>query len=352
MSGESSEEKSLPPSERKLKKGREKGQIAKSTDMVSAIVMIFLVGYLILGWPIIRSGFERMFKTAGLAAERGGTDVWGVAISDTWSAMGTIMMPLYVVSFFAIFLGSVISNRGIVISFEQVKPDLKKIHPGQGFKKIFSIKNFIEFIKALIKSMILLGVMGAIGWFGLRAVMEAPLCTEECIDDVLIVVALPLVFAALVLFIVSAIVDMTIQKMLFTREMRMTHSEMKREMKEIYGDPTLRRVRNELRRDVATGSGSGKASGVLKSNLPTLVICSGNQLAVGLRYVPGETPAPVVVSKGTGARASLLIAEAVNAGVKVANDPEIAATLLQQGRIEGFVPESLFREVARVMNKL
>lgn len=351
MSGDSSEEKSLPPSDRKLQKGREKGQIAKSTDMVSAVVMIFLVAYLILGWPLIRTGFERMFETAGLAAERGGTDVWGIAIRDTWSAMGTIMMPLYFVSFLAIFLGSVISNKGIVVSFEQIKPDLKKIHPVEGFKKIFSMKNFIEFIKALIKSLILLGVLGLIGWFGLRALMEAPLCTDECIDDILIIVALPLVFTALALFILSALVDMTIQKMLFTREMRMTHSEMKREMKEIYGDPTVRRARNELRRGAASDTGTGKASSHLKSTDPTILICSGNQIAVGLRYMPGETPAPVVVSKGAGARASLLIAGAVNAGVKVVNEPDTATTLLQQGRIEAFVPESLFREVARIMNK-
>ena len=351
MSGETSEEKSLPPSEKKLREGRKKGQIAKSTDMVSAIVMIFLVGYLILGWPVIRSSFERMFETAALSASQGGTDVWGVAIRDTWAAMGTIMVPIYIVSFMAIFLGSVISNKGIVVSFSQVKPDLKKIHPVEGFKKIFSAKNFIEFLKALVKSTIILIVLASIGWFGLEAIMRAPLCTEDCVDEVLVMVALPLVFAALVLFIVSAIVDMTLQKWLFTREMKMTHSEMKREMKEIYGDPTVRRARNEIRRSGGSDSGSGKASSFLKSSMPTIIICSGNQIAVGLRYVPGETPAPVVVAKGTGARAALLIADAVNAGKHVVNEPEIAAALLQQGRIETFVPESLFRDVARVMNK-
>jgi len=352
MSGESSEEKSLPPSDKKLREGRKKGQIAKSTDTVSAVVMIFLVAYLILGWPVIQSAFQRMFDTAGLAAAQGGTDSWGIAIRDTWAAMGKIMIPIYIVSFLAIFLGSVISNKGLVISFHQVKPDLKKIHPGEGFKKIFSAKNFIEFLKALVKSMLILGVLAAIGWFGLQAIMQAPLCRQDCIDDVLIVVALPLIFAAMVLFIVSAIVDMTLQKWLFTREMRMTHSEMKREMKEIYGDPMVRRARSEARRNVASGSETGKASSYLKSSMPTIVICSGNQIAVGLRYIPGETPAPVIVSKGTGARAGMIIAEAVNAGLNVANEPEIAAALVQQGRIETFVPESLFRDVARVMNKL
>jgi len=351
MSGDSSEEKSLPPSEKKLREGRKKGQIAKSTDMVSAMVMLFLVIYLVLGWPVIQGAFERMFDTAGLAALQGGTDAWGVAIRDTWSAMGVVMVPIYIVSFMAIFLGSVISNKGLVISFHQVKPDLKKIHPGEGFKKIFSAKNFIEFLKALIKSTLLLMVLAAIGWFGLSAMMQAPLCRDDCTDDVLILVAFPLVFTALALFIISAIVDMTLQKWLFTREMKMTHSEMKREMKEIYGDPMVRRARNEARRNSGSDSGSGKASNYIKSTTPTIVICSGNQIAIGLRYVSGETPAPIIVAKATGARALQLIAEAVNAGLHVANDPEIATSLLQQGRIESFVPESLFREVARVMNK-
>jgi len=350
MSGDSSEEKSLAPSEKKLREGREKGQIAKSTDMVSAIVMIFLALYLVLGWPVIQAAFARMFDTAGYAAAQGGGASWEVAIRDTWQAMGTIMVPIYIVSFMAIFLGSIISNKGIVISFEQVKPDLKKIHPGQGFKKIFSIRNFIEFLKALIKSMIILIVLAVIGWWGFRAIMRAPLCQDDCVADALMVVAVPLVLAALILFIVSALVDMTLQKWLFTRDMKMTHSEMKREMKEVYGDPTVRQARNETRRSIAQDGGTGKASGFLDNVAPTILICSGGQVAVGLRYVPGETPAPVVVSKGTGARASLMIAEAVNSGVPVTNDPDVATALVQQGRIEAFVPESLFREVARVMN--
>ncbi len=352
MSGESSEEKSLPPSEKKLREGRKKGQISKSTDMVSAVVMIFLIIYLVLGWPAIRRSFERMFDTAGQAAAQGGTDAWGIAIRDTWQAMGTIMLPLYTVSIFAIFLGSMISNKGIIISMHPITPDLKKIHPVEGFKKIFSMKNLIEFLKALVKSMLLLIVLGLIGWFGLEAIMQAPLCTSDCSDDVLLIVAVPLVLTALALFIISALVDLTLQKWLFTREMRMTHSEMKREMKEIYGDPMVRRARNEIRRNIANDTESGKATGYLKSRIPTMVICSGNQVAVGLRYVAGETPAPVIVAKATGVRATMLIAEAVNASIHVVNDNELATALIQQGRIDAFVPESQFREIARVMNSL
>jgi type III secretion protein U len=291
-----------------------------------------------------------MFDTAGQAAAQGGTDIWGVAIRDTWSAMGAIMLPIYFVSFLAIFLGSIMSNKGIVIAFEQIKPDLKKIHPAEGFKKIFSVKNFVEFLKALVKSLLLLVSLGFAGYFGFRAMMQTPLCESNCGDEVLVMVAIPLVFGALALFILSALVDVSLQKWIFTREMRMTHTEMKREMKEIYGDPMVRRARNEIKRGIATDTDSGKASGYINSRVPTVVICSGNQAAIALRYVAGETPAPILLAKATGARASMLIASAVNSGIHVANDPETASALLQQGRIDGFVPESLFRDVARVMN--
>lgn len=350
MSGESSEEKSLPPSQKKLREGRKKGQISKSTDVITAILMLFLIGYLVLGWPLIEAAFARMFDTAGLAASRRGPDSWNVAIRDTWIAMGTIMIPLYILSFMAILLGSVISNKGIVISFHPIKPDLKKIHPVEGFKKIFSLRNFVEFLKALIKSIIILVVLGIIGWFGFEALMQAPLCREDCFSEVLMVVAMPLVIAALVLFIASALVDITLQNWLFTRDMKMTHSEMKREMKEMYGDPMIRRARNQARQGGGSG-GSGKATKFLKSKAPTLLICSGAQMAVSLRYVPGETPAPVVIAKATGTRAALLIAEAVDDGISVVNEPDVALALLQQGRIETFVPESLFRDVAKAMSK-
>ena len=350
MSGDSSEEKSLPPSDKKLREGRKKGQIAKSTDMTSAVVMVFLVAYLILGWPVIRGAFERMFDTAGQAAALDGTASWGAAIQDTWGAMGTIMLPIYLLSFFAIFLGSIMSNKGIVASFEQIKPDLKKIHPAEGFKKMFSIKNVVEFIKALVKSILLLLALGFAGWLGFRAMMQIPLCETDCSDDVLILVVAPLVFTTLALFILSALVDANVQKWLFMREMRMTHSEMKREMKEMYGDPMVRRARNEIRRNIASDSDSGKAASYISERVPTIVICAGNQAAVALRYVSGETPAPVIISKGTGARAVMLIETAVNAGISVQNNPETATALLQQGRVDSFVPESLFRDVARIMN--
>ena len=350
MSGDQgSEEKSLPPSLKKLRQAREKGQIAKSVDAVSAATVTMLTLYLILAWPSIQEQFARMFDVAGRAAMRGGPSSWEAALRETADAGTAILIPIYLIGIAATIIGAIISNKGVVFSFHPLKPDLKRIHPAEGFKKIFSLRNGVEFLKALVKSFLLMGALGLSAWYGLGAILRIPHCGAGCTGEALVAVAGPLIILALLLFLLAALIDSNIQKWLFTRDMRMTHSEQKREMKETYGDPQIRGARKEQQRADARGD-SGKASKFLKSRAPTVVICSGNDVAIALRYVAGETPAPILLAKATGARASMLIASAVNSGIHVANDPETASALLQQGRIDGFVPESLFRDVARVMN--
>lgn len=350
MSGDQgSEEKSLPPSDKKLRKAREKGQLAKSSDAVSAVSMTILTIYLVMAWPSIKTEFGRMFDVAGQAALRGGPPSWEMAIRGTVDASSNIVLPLYMMGFVATVLGAIISNKGVVFSVHPLKPDLKRIHPAQGFKKIFSIRNFVEFLKAFVKSMLLLGALGLSAWFGLSAILRIPYCGAGCTGDALAAVAGPLIILALLLFLFGALIDVNIQKWLFTRDMRMTHSEMKREMKEVFGDPHIRAARKDQQRAAASGE-SGKASKSLKSRVPTVLVCSGNQVAIALRYVPGETPAPVVVGKGTGQRATSMIQEAVDSRIHVENDPDLAQDLLRRAKMESFIPESLFRSVARILS--
>ena len=349
MSGDQgSEEKSLPPSEKKIRKAREKGQIAKSSDSVAAASVTILTIYLVMAWPSIKLEFARMFDVAGSAALRGGPLSWEGAISETIDAAANIIIPLYLLGMAATVIGAVISNKGVVFAAHPLKPDLKRIHPAEGFKKIFSIRNIVEFIKALVKSMLLLGALGVSAWFGLSAILRIPYCGEDCSGDVLVAVAGPLVVIAVLLFLFGALIDVTIQKWLFTRDMRMTNSEFKREMKETFGDPQIRSARKDQQRAAASGE-TGKASKSLKSRAPTVLVCAGNEVAVAIRYVSGETAAPVVVGKGTGQRAAGMIKSAIDSRIPVEDDSALAHELLRRAKMESYIPESLFRSVARIL---
>lgn len=346
MSEESSEEKSLPPSEKKLREARKKGQIAKSQDVISAVSMILLTLYIVFAWPSIMESFAKMFGGAATAASILGPGAWRLGLQETTDAMAEIIVPLYILSILAIFLGSIISNKGIVISMQPLAPDLNRLNPAKGFQKIFAVRNFVEFLKALIKSLILFSGLALAGWLGFETIMNVPLCGQPCYSEALVVVAAPVVFTALTLFFVSALIDTTVQRWLFTREMKMTQSEHKREMKEMFGDPLIRRARNDNNRDDADSGPAGKS---LANTEPTLVVTAGTQLAVGLRYVPGETTAPVVVSKAKGARALILIDEARRNRAAVANDSPLAEQLYKQSRRLSFVPQAFFKDVARLL---
>lgn len=350
MSGDQgSEEKSLPPSEKKLREARKKGQIAKNSDAVAAASMTFLTLYLVFAWPSIKEQFARMFDVAGRAAARGDPSSWEAAIKETFDAAGEIVVPLYLVGIAATVIGAVISNKGVIFAFHPLKPDLKRIHPAEGFKKIFSVRNFVEFLKAAIKSLLLLGALGLSAWYGISAVLRIPYCGADCAGDALVAVAGPLIILALFLFLLAALIDNNIQRWLFTRDMKMTHTEVKREMKDMYGDPHIRSARKDQQRNASKGE-SGKASKFLSSKAPTILICAGNEIAIALRYSPGETAAPVVVGKGTGQRAASMVESAIDSRVPVENDADLARDLLSRGKMESFIPESLFRSVARVMN--
>ena len=351
MSGQdTSEEKSLPASEKKLQDARKKAQIATSRDMISAALFVILLLYVLLAWPYILSRFSAMFGAAAKAAIAGGRGAWIGATRETWSAMSDIVTPLMVLSILAIVLGALISNRGVVISFHPIKPDLSRIHPVQGFKKLFSIRNFVEFVKALVKSMLLLTALGLLAYSAMRMVMRLPICGSDCVGPGFRAAVLPMLAAALGLFILAAMIDMLLQRWLFMRDMRMTHTEAKRERKEMFGDPTVRGQRQTLRRELAYGDAPARKS--LKSREPTLVICASITQAVGLRYVRGETVAPVVIAKANTAEAvRALIESALGRRAPVVTEPELAATILRGARLDEFAPEAAFRDLARVLNQ-
>lgn len=352
MSGQTSEEKTLPASEKKLQDARKKGQIAKSQDVISAVTMVVLTLYLIIAWPQIFDAFGRMFDSAGKAASQLGPNAWVGATRDTWDAMSDILMPLYALAVLAIFIGSLISNKGIVIAMEPITPNFSKINPAEGFKRIFGMRNLIEFIKALVKSFLLLGALALAGWLGLKAMMQAPLCGEDCSAWVLTIVAAPVVFAALTLFVLSGVIDATVQRWLFNREMRMTHSEFKREIKDMLGDPQIRGARKDIQRAEIDGAVGRATRYVSKDRTPTLIIASDRSIAIALRYAAGETPAPVIVARSVGPNAAILIEEAQTMRLPVVNEPDIAKELLRRGKTDSFIPEAYFKDIARIMSQL
>ncbi|WP_122734882.1 EscU/YscU/HrcU family type III secretion system export apparatus switch protein, partial [Pseudomonas viridiflava] len=260
---DTSEEKSQPATDKKLRDARKKGQVAKSQDLVSGVVILLCTLCIAVLLPRARAQVEALIDlTANIYIEPF-ADVWPRLLDHAEQIVLGITLPVVAVTVAAVILTNIVTMRGVVFSVEPVKPDIKRIHPGEGFKRIFAMRNLIEFLKGLVKVLLLALAFYIVGRQALQALMESSRCGAGCIESTFYLVLKPLVFTVLAAFLLVGAVDVLMQRWLFGRDMKMSRSEQKRERKDVDGDPLIKRERQRQRREMqalATKLGLGRAS--------------------------------------------------------------------------------------------
>ncbi|WP_122437619.1 EscU/YscU/HrcU family type III secretion system export apparatus switch protein [Pseudomonas viridiflava] len=337
---DTSEEKSQPATDKKLRDARKKGQVAKSQDLVSGVVILLCTLCIAVLLPKARAQVEALIDlTANIYIEPF-ADVWPRLLDHAEQIVLGITLPVVAVTVAAVILTNIVTMRGVVFSVEPVKPDIKRIHPGEGFKRIFAMRNLIEFLKGLVKVLLLALAFYIVGRQALQALMESSRCGAGCIESTFYLVLKPLVFTVLAAFLLVGAVDVLMQRWLFGRDMKMSRSEQKRERKDVDGDPLIKRERQRQRREMqalATKLGLGRAS---------LMIGIGGNWVVGVRYVRGETPVPVVVCRGSPEESVQLLAQAAPLGIAVWADVGLAEQIAKRSVAGDPVPENTFQAVA------
>lgn len=337
---DTSEEKSQPATDKKLRDARKKGQVAKSQDLVSGVVILLCTLCIAVLLPRARAQVEALIDlTANIYIEPF-ADVWPRLLDHAEQIVLGITLPVVAVTVAAVILTNIVTMRGVVFSVEPVKPDIKRIHPGEGFKRIFAMRNLIEFLKGLVKVVLLALAFYIVGRQALQALMESSRCGAGCIESTFYLVLKPLVFTVLAAFLLVGAVDVMMQRWLFGRDMKMSRSEQMRERKDVDGDPLIKRERQRQRREMqalATKLGLGRAS---------LMIGIGGNWVVGVRYVRGETPVPVVVCRGSPEESVQLLAQAAPLGIAVWADAGLAEQIAKRSVAGDPVPENTFQAVA------
>nr|WP_300314573.1 EscU/YscU/HrcU family type III secretion system export apparatus switch protein [Halomonas sp.] len=343
MSQQPSEEKSLPPSQKKLRDIRKKGQVEKSSDMVTAVVMLGCTLYLVFYVDTIESRVHGLITlTTRLYSEPFDT-LWPRVMAAAMEVLMWSVLPIIVITVTAVVLTNILIMRGMVFSVEPIKPKFEHINPAEGFKRIFSVRGIIEFIKSLLKIVILSSAFVIVCRMSLQALMESSRCGYGCLNEIFLEFLQPLVITALVVFFIVGLLDVRTQRWLFQRDQRMTRTEFKRERKDMEGDPEIRRARQRQRSDIQTYS---TRAGVERASL--MIGASGDWL-VGIRYVKGETPVPVVVCKADPQGSANLQRQATAYGLAVIDDRKLAERIGSRSGNGEPVPEDTFQPVADIL---
>lgn len=336
------EEKTLPPTERKLRKAREDGNVAHSPMLVSAASTIAAVGFFWIMWPSIEARLKAMITNATVQQNVTFNTASNNMTYEAWQAVVMATIPALILVMVVSILINILDLKGFVFSTKPITPNLAKLSPADGFKRVFGVRGMVESLQGLVKTVIFSIVAIIVIVLGINALFQAPACREPCVTHSLEALLKQLLIVFIILLIIAAMFDILIQRWLFKRDQKMTVSEMKREMKEMYGSPEIRGARKRLAREIAQS-----ATKMGAHNATLVIFGDGNVVAV--RFVRDETPAPVVVAKAMGDEGRKIAGVAEDLDRKFYEDAELAAGLIKDAPKGQFIPQGYFEKVAQAL---
>ena len=298
------EEKTLAPSEHKLRKSREKGQVSSSADFVTAMITISGIVIVYISASSYAGLFIDLFSR-GIITMNGASDaLLKLQLLFLSRNLISIIAPLALVLGLVAVLANVVHKKGIPFSMHPIKPDMSRISFTKGLKKLFATRNTVEFGVSMFRIILWFVTAMFIVWIWLPELISAPLCGVGCLVSTVSSLAQWLFIAGCILLIVFAIVDIPMQVALFKKDQKMGVSEQKRERRDTDGSPEIKQKRRQLAQEDA-----GQASKKTLTAAPGILLIGGGYV-VDLRFKSGQTPLPVLLHKAQGDAAHDLLTQA------------------------------------------
>jgi flagellar biosynthetic protein FlhB len=344
MAEESDLEKTEPASERRLEKAREEGNVARSRELTTLVMLSTAIGGL---WFTA----ESLGGTLGAALRRGLQFERGIAYEPqqmlartAWMAMQTLlaMAPLFAMMVVAAVVAPMMLGGGL-LSGKAVSPNFGKLDPLAGIARLFSTQSLAELVKALAKSLLIGGVAYLVIMDDLEHVMALlgqPESTALPHTIMLVGRSCALIAAALVLV---ALVDVPWQLWTYYKKLRMSREDVRQEHKESEGDP---HIKAQIRRQQQAIAKRRMMAEVPKADI---VVTNPTHFAVALKYVDGDMRAPRVVAKGTDLVAERIREIAADHKVAILEAPPLTRALYKHTRLGDEIPSGLYTAVAEVL---
>ncbi len=344
MADQPAGEKSLPASARKLQTARERGNVARSGDLTSGALMLAAGLALTVLGP---AAFAQMLAMTGhyfseLDPRILTTDDLQPMTIKALLLMAPAALPLmFVLMSIGVLLN--VSQFGFVFSGQALQPKFERMNPIKGFQRLFSLRSFVELIKAIVK----FAAISVVVWVGVGDRLPAIFALMQSGVWGAAIGTWDLVWAVWwrigLTMVAIGVLDFAFQRWQYLQDQRMTRQEAMEELRQLEGDPRIKQRIRQIQRQMAMKR--------MMADVPTadVVITNPTTFAVALRYEANRMQAPRVVAKGMRLVAERIRDVAQENEVPIVERPELARALFRQAEIGAFVPEELFRTVAEVL---
>ena len=338
------EERTEQPTPRKRREAREKGQVANSVDLSRAVGLLALY----LTWCVAggyMGGRSLELVRSGLDA-RAAADLTPEQVIAGCGRLGALaacaLAPVMIAAVAGAVLGTCTQTR-LLLASQLLNPDLNRINPLSGFRRLVSWRGAVATLKGVIK----VGLVLAVAAWVIRArtpqIVAIGVMELGQMNATMLAIAAEIVGKCAAMLLVLGAADYAYEWWEHERSLRMTRQEVRRHLREEEGDPHIRGRRRQLRR--------GMLEQGITREMPqaSVVVTNPTQYAVALRYDAGEMDAPRVVAKGRRAIARRIVALARQWAIPVVEDPPVARGLFSMAALGERIPQALYQAVAEIL---
>ncbi len=340
-------EKTEQPTQRRLQRAKEKGQVAQSQELPAAVSVIVLTGVLALLCPLLLRWFVIQMKqgTSGDISVFSNAEVFinfvNKKLADSLFTIFPLLAALVAGSIFSCILVS-----GPNVSAQSLRIKLEAVNPIKGFKRLFNVKSLVKLCISIAKLVFIFALV----WFYLDDKLDELAALRWAGSSQILMLIARITGGMLICVCIGlmaiAAIDVLFQKWKHLQDLKMTKQEVKTERKDTEGSPELK---SRIRSLQVQMSQKRMLQEVPKAKV---VLVNPTHVAVALRYEAKKTAIPVVVAKGGDHLASKIMETARCYGVPVIRRPELARAIFATVELGNPIPEALYVAVAEVLAML
>jgi flagellar biosynthesis protein FlhB len=323
---------------------REEGQVAKSQDLGSAILLILgLLCLMMLGEGLANFLGEYARHQLGDSPWLSADAAFAVSQwNQVLAALARFVLPI----FGLLFIGAILVNVlqiGFLFLPANAAPDIARLDPLRGLGRIFSMSNVVRLVFSIFK----LGIIATVAFLSIYQQRHAILDMTSLEAPQIAIFLLQLLFGTAmkiaIALLILAIFDYGFQRWKYEQDIKMTPQEVREEMRNLEGDPQIIARRRVVQRQLVSAR---LASAVPKADV---VITNPTELAVAIQYEPETMAAPIVVAKGAGMVAERIRRLALEHNIPIVEKKPLAQALFKEVEINHPIPPERYTAVAEVL---
>ncbi|QQO11412.1 flagellar biosynthesis protein FlhB [Breznakiella homolactica] len=333
------------PSEYKIRKAREEGRVAKSQELVGALMLLLPALAILFLSPYMLRTFVEMIRFFFLRATELDPVKDRIIARVFFTYLAKLALPIAIVAMVTAIFSNLVQT-GFLFTTKPLVPNFSKIVPkfGQYFKRtLFSMEALFNLAKSIIKMIII----GVVAYVIIRSKIKdlANLQTAGVWNGLTLVagLAIRLLLIVALLLLALSIPDILFQRWQYRESLKMTKQEVKEERKMYEGDPLIKSRLRQRMRELMTRN--------MVANVPKadVVITNPTHFAVALEWNQGTMPAPMVTAKGADEVAFRIRRIAEESGVPTVENKPLARALFAETEIGDIIPETYYQAIATVL---